>query len=294
LPLPDAVTLQFTTPVFAALFAVGLVGEKWKRLDMIGAIVCLMGVCLIAHPTWLFGAVNDDTYDDDDAVYKTTEVPSLLMEANATASEPTILNDNSDNGGGSGTGSSTYNHQGIAVAVTTAGAAMGGLAYVSVRLITGTSANVMVLYYAAMSIPIVLCGSYGLLGNWDVWAPDTDGDSFSLQDYFLLLLTGFAGYGGQYFTNLGLQREQAATATLATSTQIVWTYIFELMFLHEGINGWSLAGTGLILGFMVIVGISKVAASDSSNVNNSKDNPSSKSATEELDGLLARSDDAEG
>jgi hypothetical protein len=42
--------------------------------------------------------------------------------------------------------------------------------------------------------------------------------------------------------------------TLATCTQIVWTYIFELAFLHEEINAWSVAGTVLILGFMLIVG----------------------------------------
>ena len=47
-------------------------------------------------------------------------------------------------------------------------------------------------------------------------------------------------------------------ATLATCTQIVWIYIFELAFLHEAINGWSVTGTGLILGFMIIVGYSKM------------------------------------
>ena len=46
--------------------------------------------------------------------------------------------------------------------------------------------------------------------------------------------------------------------TLATCTQIVWTYIFELTFLHEGINSWSVAGTGLILGFMLFVGYMKM------------------------------------
>lgn len=71
---------------------------------------------------------------------------------------------------------------------------------------------------------------------------------------------GFAGYGGQWFTNLGLQHESAATATLATSTQIVWTYIFELAFLHETINSWSLAGTGLIIGYMLVVAVIKMSA----------------------------------
>ena len=59
LPLPDAVTLHFTTPAFAAAIAVVLVGEKWTPLDMFGAVVCLLGVALIAHPTWMFGAAGD-------------------------------------------------------------------------------------------------------------------------------------------------------------------------------------------------------------------------------------------
>lgn len=244
LPLPDAVTLQFTTPAFSAALAVCFAGEKWLKLDMIGAVVCILGVALIAHPTWLFGQqAATATVDADD---------DPLMKA-------------------------------IAVAVCTGGAAMAGIAYVSVRMIgNNASANVMVLYYGVLSIPIVLFGSRMCLGKWTVWG----NGSFTWWDYFMLLMTGFGGYGGQLFTNLGLQRETAATvsakgdsmlilisepfltacefaisqikATLATCTQIVWTYIFELTFLHESIDFWSVAGTALILGFMVIVGISKM------------------------------------
>lgn len=63
LPLPDAVTLQFTTPPFAAAFAVCFAGEKWMKLDMVGAIVCILGVMLIAHPSWLFG-LNEEQNND--------------------------------------------------------------------------------------------------------------------------------------------------------------------------------------------------------------------------------------
>ena len=220
LPLPDAVTLQFTTPPFAAAFAVCFAGEKWLLLDMIGAVVCLMGVMLIAHPAWLFGGGGDDgeIEDDDD-------------------------------------GSSNL----IAIFVALLGAALAGLAYMSVRMIGNkASANVMVLYYGVMSIPIVFIGSKLLLGRWSVWG---DG-SFGVWDYFLLFFTGIAGYGGQYFTNLGLQIETAATGTLATCTQIVWTYIFELTFLHEEINMSSVGGTALILGFMLFVGYMKMKEAD--------------------------------
>ena len=134
---------------------------------------------------------------------------------------------------------------------------MAGLAYVSVRKIGHrASAVVMVLYYGALSVPICILGSGLLEGTWN---PFVLGPAFNnVKDYFILLAMGFAGYGGQWFTNLGLQYESAATATLATSTQIVWTYLFELAFLHEAINGWSLAGTGLIIGYMLIVAFIKL------------------------------------
>jgi hypothetical protein len=51
-------------------------------------------------------------------------------------------------------------------------------------------------------------------------------------------------------------------ATLATSTQIVWTFIFEILFLHEEIDVWSLSGTALILGFMMFVGVIKFIESN--------------------------------
>lgn len=164
-----AVTLQFTTPPFAAAFAVCLAGEAWFLMDKVGAIVCLAGVVLIAHPSWLFG----------------------------------------DTAGTPADGEESSNSTGLAIAVALLGAALAGMAYMSVRLIGNrASANVMVLYYGVLSIPIVLIGSYFLRGTWNVWG---DGQDFSTQDYCLLLLTGLSGYGGQLWTNLGLQRESAAT-----------------------------------------------------------------------------------
>jgi drug/metabolite transporter (DMT)-like permease len=142
----------------------------------------------------------------------------------------------------------------LAILVALIGAAMAGLAYMSVRMMPSVPANVMVLYYAVISIPIVLFGSWFLLDDWKVWGNGL----FSGWDYFMFLLTGLGGFGGQYFTNMGLQRETAATGTLVTCTQIVWTYIFEIAILHEAINGWSILGTALILGFMLIVGYIKM------------------------------------
>ena len=97
-----------------------------------------------------------------------------------------------------------------------------------------------------------------LLVEWNAWG----GDLFSFWDCCLLLMTGFSGHGVQYFTNLGLQRESAATGALATCSQFV--YAFEIMFLHKRIIMWSISGTVLILGFMLIVGNRKMKQADKS------------------------------
>ena len=154
-------------------------------LDMIGAVVCIFGVMLIAHPSWLFG--QHDNGDD---------------------------NDDEDDGGAGGDASS----KAFAIFVALLGAALAGMAYMSVRLIGDrASANVMVLYYGCMSIPMVVVGSKVFLDTWNVWGDEF----FSPWDYLMLLLTGFSGYGGQYFTNLGLQRETAATVRQPPASSIV-------------------------------------------------------------------------
>jgi drug/metabolite transporter (DMT)-like permease len=78
---------------------------------MMGAVVCLLGVVLIAHPSWLFGNKHGDTGTDG-----TTE-DAVKEKGN------------------------------LAIAMALLGAAFAGMAYMSVRKIGhGASANVMVLY----------------------------------------------------------------------------------------------------------------------------------------------------
>ncbi|KAL7552228.1 hypothetical protein ACHAWF_015447 [Thalassiosira exigua] len=217
LPLPDAVTLQFTSPPFAAAFAVCMVGEPWLPLDIVGAVVCLAGVAFIAHPTWLFGdeATGADDEGGDD----------LILRA-------------------------------LGVVVTTAGAALAGLAYVCVRVIGNrASAVVMVFYYGLVSVPVAVLGAAFFEGDWNVFA--IRGHAF-VRDAVLILFVGVLGHSAQWLLNVGLQKETAATATLGTTTQIVWTYIFELAFLHEALNAWSLGGTSLILGYMLVVAMAKL------------------------------------
>lgn len=217
LPLPDAITLQFTTPVFAALMAVPLLGESWSRSDQLGALVCLAGVMLIARPSWLFGA--------------------HVITEGATSAAVTATT--------------------LPTTIGLAGAALAALAYVLVRRIGNKAdANVMVLYYAVISGLTAPLGSklLGGSGSWDVLGNPTT------ADLFVFAGLGVFGFFGQLFTNKGLTKcDSAATATLVSNTQIVFAFLFEIAILHESISLWSLAGTALIVGYMVFAGMSKMS-----------------------------------
>ncbi len=56
LPLGDAVTIQYTIPVWTALIAALLIGERLRPLVLAGAALSMAGVVLVARPSVLFGA----------------------------------------------------------------------------------------------------------------------------------------------------------------------------------------------------------------------------------------------
>jgi drug/metabolite transporter (DMT)-like permease len=56
LPLADATVIHYTNPVFTALIAAVVLGEAIGPREIAGALLSLVGVTLIAQPSFLFGA----------------------------------------------------------------------------------------------------------------------------------------------------------------------------------------------------------------------------------------------
>ena len=56
LPLADATVLQYTNPIFAALIAAGVLGERMRPFEGACVAASLTGVLLVARPTVIFGA----------------------------------------------------------------------------------------------------------------------------------------------------------------------------------------------------------------------------------------------
>lgn len=55
LPLADVTTLHYTNPVVTALLAGVLLGETLGRGEILGSLLSLVGVVLVAQPSFLFG-----------------------------------------------------------------------------------------------------------------------------------------------------------------------------------------------------------------------------------------------
>lgn len=58
LPLADATVIQYTNPVWTALIAAVLLGEHLRPLEVVLSVLSLLGVVLVARPTFLFGGAS--------------------------------------------------------------------------------------------------------------------------------------------------------------------------------------------------------------------------------------------
>ncbi len=54
LPLAEATVIQYTNPVFAALLAALMIGERLGRREIAGVVASMIGVAMIARPSFLF------------------------------------------------------------------------------------------------------------------------------------------------------------------------------------------------------------------------------------------------
>ena len=63
MPLADASTIQFSSPVFVAIFAYFMLKESLTVLQAIAGVITLVGVVIIAQPEFIFGPQSDAIYD---------------------------------------------------------------------------------------------------------------------------------------------------------------------------------------------------------------------------------------
>jgi drug/metabolite transporter (DMT)-like permease len=186
LPLADATLIMYTNPVFTGIFAAIFLKESIARSDVAGVLLSLVGVALIARPSFLFGG------------------PERL--------DP------------------------LAVGVALAGSIVSATAYTIVRKLRRTEDPMTIVFYFPListpaAIPLALPDALVPQG-WE-WA--------------MLLALGLITFIAQVTMTRGLSMEKAGRATSVSYLQVVFAFIWGMVFFREFPTPLSIVGAFLIL-----------------------------------------------
>ncbi|KAH9840626.1 uncharacterized protein C8Q71DRAFT_740445 [Rhodofomes roseus] len=224
LSISDATVLQFLAPMCTGIVGALVLKEHFTRSQALASFFSLVGVVLIARPTFLFGHIANNS---------------------DTALDPPVVLD----------GRSDYEEVLPAQRLRAVGFAMFGVvgatgAYTTIRAI-GKRAHALHSVTAfsmqcitVSSILMVVFRTTPILPNKLEWVG-------------MLLAIGFCGFFAQMLLTLGLQRETAGRGTMAIYVQIIFATINDIVFFHSTPNLLSTIGTTIIIASAIYVATSK-------------------------------------
>jgi len=213
LPLPDATVITFLVPTVLS-FACSIIPslkEPFTTHEKVGGLISLIGVVLIARPTFIFhSGTAHNTF------------------VSITPAKPPYV---------------SPHQRALAVSIALVGV-LGAAGAFSVIRVIGQRAHPLlsVTYFAALT---VVCSLIGLLT-----IPSVGGMLFpkGLLEWGLLIAIGISGFLLQFLLTKGLQLEKAGRAASLVYTQMIWAVIFEWLVWGNAVSGLSFAGAVLILG----------------------------------------------
>ncbi|KAI0337871.1 DUF6-domain-containing protein [Trametopsis cervina] len=227
LSLSDATVLTFLAPMFTIVTGALFLGEKMNWRQAAAGFISLLGVILIARPTFLFGSAPLP-------LPLPSDLPISLADGTDASMAPIV----------------TPAQRIAAVGVALLGVVGATGAYTSIRaigkrahpmhnLVSFSSQCVIVSFIAMLSLqtpPI-----FPTRPSW----------------LLMLLLIGLFGFCAQVLLTMGLQRETAGRGTMAVYVQIVFATAFERIFFHNTPAPLSIVGTVIIMASALYVAITK-------------------------------------
>lgn len=124
----------------------------------------------------------------------------------------------------------------------------GANAYVLLRALKGIHFSVIMTNFGCFALVMCLSVTWGIGA---LCAPPCGTDR-----YFIVALALFS-FGGQILLTLALQMEQAGPVALARSSDIVFAFVWQVLFFGEIPNAYSVAGAVLVLSSVVLIGLRK-------------------------------------
>eukprot|EP01132_Coremiostelium_polycephalum_P007717 gene7717-9491_t len=136
----------------------------------------------------------------------------------------------------------------VYILVGVGGACFTAFSYIAVRVIgPGTNPFVLGFYFSLVSSITMLPATF--IFQEFVW-PDWKG-------WLIISIIGVIATIAQTAANRGIQLEKAAKAAAMNYLQIIFTFLWEIIFLKERIDLWTMVGAGLILSCAVITAVKR-------------------------------------
>ncbi|KAH8419152.1 hypothetical protein KR222_006823 [Zaprionus bogoriensis] len=222
MPLADASVIIFSTPVFVAIFARVFLKEPCTLFNVVTINMTLLGVVLITRPPLVFGDAAPTS--------------SAAAAAGAT-------------GGGSDayTGQS-YDIWGPVAAISAT--LFGANVYILLRTLKNLHFSVIMTNFGAIALvyTLIVCGSIGAV----CW-PSCG------RDRWLVVILGIFSFLGQILLTLSLQVEQAGPVAIARCADIVFAFIWQMIFFGEAPNVYSLFGALMVVSSVILTAMKKWA-----------------------------------
>ncbi|WVF72640.1 hypothetical protein IAT40_007458 [Kwoniella sp. CBS 6097] len=226
LTVSDSVTIQFLTPSVTALFGYLFLKEKMTWREVVAGLFCLSGVLLVSRPPFLFGGEgnNGEVLEPDEGSGGTRlNLPPAPVIPGEGDTEGIV------------TPSRSVSVMWALVLVLSTSSAM-----ITIRKI-GKKANALhsIGYFSYLC---TICCGFALIVDPRplVWVK-------SAKEAFLIVAIGIFGFTAQTFLTLGLQREKAGRAGLATYLQVVFALVLEFVLWQTIPSFLSTLGTTIIL-----------------------------------------------
>ncbi|XP_075591768.1 uncharacterized protein LOC124500138 [Dermatophagoides farinae] len=282
IPLGDATTIRFTSPVFIAIFAHFIVNEPFGLLQIVNALTTLIGVILIGRPSFIFGGKTLSLNREAELTFELNDTLPIwpiekrdLLQHNRSSgfdhlnvisslftSDPLTLPEEL-NDVVTSTMSTQHLHSSTSTlslindwSSTLFGVFLSLIAAISIsismifmRKIRKTPPPLVIFWF---SLSNVILGAVGL------WIIDEYRMPIGFECWLLIIMTTFCTGLDQFFITLALKMENAGAVAVIQALCVVLSFIFSILILHEPLYWTSALGGTFIFFSVLVLGFSKL------------------------------------
>jgi drug/metabolite transporter (DMT)-like permease len=231
IPMGDATVLLMLSPMIASIAAALLLNESWKAPELVATLLSITGAVLVAKPAFIFG----DSH---------SHFPTHGSEG-GTAQAPHDNHQQDHNAA-------------VGVICGVISSVFAGFAYICVRILGTTAKMPWPNVCFSQALAQIICSPPCLIVVGQHFS-----DILHVTPYQLLLLFlgGFIGSWSQVAMTVGMQREKSATASAMRMSDVVFGFIWQVLFTQDAVSGLSVLGAVLVTSSIMVVIVMKPTAS---------------------------------